>query len=267
MKTMLRPSIFILTASMAVLFIAITAEASHSWGGYHWARTSNTFGIKLGNNLTGTWGGYLTTASSDWSQSSVVDTAIVSGTAGRNCKAINGTVQVCNRTYGNNGWLGIAQIWISGSHITAGTVKMNDTYFNTASYNTPGWKQFVVCQEVGHAFGLDHQDENFNNTNLGTCMDYTNNPDRNDGAGNNIHPNTHDYDQLATLYAHLDSFATVSASDTKPGASGAAQSGNFDNASEWGRAIRTSSDGNPSLYVRDIGNGNKVITHVIWANQ
>jgi hypothetical protein len=40
-----------------------------------------------------------------------------------------------------------------------------------------------MCQEVGHTFGLDHQDENFNNTNLGTCMDYTNDP------STNQHPN------------------------------------------------------------------------------
>ncbi len=33
-----------------------------------------------------------------------------------------------------------------------------------------------MCQEIGHDFGLDHQDENFNNPNLGTCMDYTNDP-------------------------------------------------------------------------------------------
>lgn len=34
----------------------------------------------------------------------------------------------------------------------------------------------VTCQEVGHTFGLDHRDENFDNGNLGTCMDYTNDP-------------------------------------------------------------------------------------------
>ena len=48
----------------------------------------------------------------------------------------------------------------------------------------------VMCQEVGHDFGLDHQDENFNNPNLGTCMDYTNDP------STNQHPNAHDYEEL-----------------------------------------------------------------------
>jgi hypothetical protein len=48
----------------------------------------------------------------------------------------------------------------------------------------------VSCQEVGHTLGLDHQDENFNNANLGTCMDYKNN------QSTNQHPNKHDYDQF-----------------------------------------------------------------------
>ena len=52
--------------------------------------------------------------------------------------------------------------------------EVNDTYFNTAKYNTPVWRNLVMCQEVGHTLGLDHQDEIFDNVNLGTCMDYTN---------------------------------------------------------------------------------------------
>src|SRR4029453_1923478 len=65
-------------------------------------------------------------------------------------------------------------------------------------YNSNAWRQLVTCQEVGHTFGLDHQDENFTNANLGTCMDYTNDP------STNQHPNQHDYDQLEAIYAHLD---------------------------------------------------------------
>ena len=33
-----------------------------------------------------------------------------------------------------------------------------------------------MCQVGGHDFGLDHQDEDFINANLNTCMDYTNDP-------------------------------------------------------------------------------------------
>lgn len=115
--------------------------ANHSWGTYHWARTSNPFTLELGDNVSQGWDSYLAVASSDWSASTVLNTAIVAGsTTAKRCRASSGRVEVCASTYGNNGWLGVATIWASGSHITQATVKMNDTYFNTAKYNTPEWR-------------------------------------------------------------------------------------------------------------------------------
>jgi len=232
------------------------AEASHSWGGYHWARTANPFTLQLGDNVSSIWDAYLVTTSSDWSASSVLNTTIVAGRGGntRRCAATSGRVEVCNTTYGDNGWLGIAQVWVSGSHISQGVVKMNDTYFNTATYNTAAWRNFVMCQEVGHTLGLHHQDENFDNANLGSCMDYTSNP------STNQHPNSHDYEELVSIYSHLDATMTVgSAVATAPAGSG-------NDASEWGTAIRTSGDGRPSLYVRTLGNGRALFTFVTWAS-
>src|SRR5262245_29646368 len=94
-----------------------SANASHSWGGYHWARTSNPFTVKLVNNLSTTWKSFRSTTSTDWSQSTVLDTTVVAGASRGKCRPTSGRVEVCNAAYGNNGWLGIAQIWISGSHI------------------------------------------------------------------------------------------------------------------------------------------------------
>src|SRR6185436_18356919 len=178
-----------------------------SWGGYHWARENNPFDLQVGDNVSSAWDGNLDGAISDWNQSSVLHLVKVAGSANpRNCKQKAGRVEVCNDTYGNNGWLGIAQVWITGGvHITQGTTKMNDTYFNTPTYNTTAWRNLVMCQEVGHTFGLAHQDENFNNDNLLTCMDYTSFPETNQ------HPNQHDYDQLVSIYSHADSFTSASA--------------------------------------------------------
>lgn len=240
--------------------VAGIASADHSWGGYHWARTSNPFTLKLGDNVSSAWDFYLGVSSADWTQSSVLNTQVVPGLANpKNCRPTAGRVEVCNSKYGRNGWLGIAQIWASGNHITQGTAKMNDTYFNTPTYNTPSWRQLVICQEIAHTFGLDHQDENFNNPNLETCMDYTSSP-----AGNE-HPNQHDYDMLEQIYAHLDGVTTVGQTVASSGLR-IGLDADFANASEWGRAIRTSSDGRPSLYMRDLGNGQKVFTFVIWAD-
>jgi len=251
---------------MLVLILALTAfpasvSANHSWANYHWARTQNPFTLKLGDNVTSAWDSYLATASADWTQSSVLNTTIVAGsTTGRRCRPSAGRVQVCNAKYGNNGWLGIAQIWASGNHITQGTAKMNDTYFNTAQYNTPAWRRLVMCQEVAHTFGLDHQDENFNNANLGTCMDYTSDPD---GPPSNEHPNAHDYAQLETIYAHTDSSNSFNAPAVEAPAGFA--NANVQAVENWGEKVHESADGRSALYVRDFGRGFKIFTHVFWA--
>ena len=245
---------FIGIAAIAVSLLAPgLASANHSWGGYHWARTANPFSLKLGDNVSGTWDSFLATTSSDWSQSTVLDTTIVAGsTKSRICKPTTGRVEVCNTSYGNTGWLGVASISVTGgTHITKGTVKVNDTYFDTPTYNSTAWRNLVMCQEVGHTLGLDHQDTNFNNANLNTCMDYTNDP------STNQHPNAHDDDELGIIYAHLDSTTTVGVA--APGGSSSAD------AAAWGQLVRTSEGGRLSTFLLDLGNGELVVTFVIWA--
>ncbi len=218
---------FVLTLGVVALTASVfvsTAAANHSWGGYHWAR-----------------------------KSTVLDTQIVQGqSSGRRCKPTAGQDEICNNTYGNNGWLGVAQIWLANGtlHITQGTVRVNDTYFNTPTYNTTAWRNLVMCQEVGHTFGLDHQDENFNNANLGTCMDYTNNP------STNQHPNQHDYDELATIYSHLDSTTTV-------GSAAPASQAQSDNANPI--AVERTDRISDSTIVESFADGSRRITHITWA--
>lgn len=253
----MRHKFFALVAIATLSFIGLSApaSASHSWGGYHWARTSNPFTLKLGDNVNSTWDASLTGASSDWTASTVLNTTVVTGVAKGRCRGTTGRVEVCNGAYGQTGWLGIASISITGgTHITLGTVKLNDTYFDTPQYNTSAWRNMVTCQEVGHTLGLDHQDTNFNNPNLGTCMDYTNDP------STNQHPNAHDYDQLATIYSHLDSTTTVGAAVSR---SATVRTGNSPSA--WGRVVEGSRSSGASTYVRNYGGGNLTVTHVIWA--
>lgn len=234
-------------ATLASGALASSAVAGHSWGNYHWARTANPFTIKLGDNVSSAWDSYLRGASSDWSVDTAgnpVNTTVVAGLAkNKQCRPTSGRAEVCNGLYGNNGWLGIAQIWVSGSHITQGAVKVNDTYYNTPTYNTPIWRAMVVCQEVGHIFGLDHQDES--GADFHTCMDYADNPD-----ADNTHPNRHDYEQLATIYAHLDSTTTIGMA-AKNGAARV-------------RVERTDRISDSTI-VEHFSNGSKRITHIFWA--
>ena len=260
-----------LAASLALVAFSPPAQANHSWDGFHWARQSNPFTLKLGDNVSSKWDGYLGTASSDWSKSTVLNTRVVAGRANpETCRPTRGRVEVCNRTYGNNGWLGIAQVWTSGKHITQATTKLNDTYFNTAKYDKIAWRNLVMCQEVGHTFGLDHQDEVRNNPNLGTCMDYTNDP--NGGAGgasatdpSNQHPNRHDYAELALIYSHLDSTTTVGSTSAASAIPPSESRGDLNSRAEWGRKIRESRNGKLELWVHGFGDGNKRFTFVIQA--
>ena len=195
------------TAGLLLVGMSWPAGANHTWNNYHWARSSNPFTVKLGDNVSSKWDSYLRTASSDWTKSTVLNTHVVTGGASSStCMPATGRVEVCNATYGANGWLGLATVWLSGSHITKGKVQINDTYFNTAQYNDPDAKLHVMCQEVGHTFGLAHQGGTSR-----SCM--------NDKKGlldpAFAHPNSHDYEQLKNLYSHKDSTSSVRESGTE----------------------------------------------------
>ena len=167
LKTIAVNMFVVATAIFAVLTFPSGTSATHSWGGYHWARTTPQFTLKLGDNMTtADWKSHLAQSSTDWNSPQIFGwngaqpllTSIVAGQSNKRCSMVSGTTQVCNGTYGNNGWLGLATINITGgTHITQGSAKMNDTYFNTSTYNNPNEREHVVCQEVAHTFGLDHQ--------------------------------------------------------------------------------------------------------------
>jgi hypothetical protein len=147
----------------------LAASAGNGWGGYHRARssTSTTLRLTILDSVTSTWDANFSKANSDWNRSPVFENVIsasdTSSTTRRNCPSSAGRVRVCNYTYGNTGWLGVAEIDLSsGTHIAWGTTKVNDSY-SMGTYA----KQHVMCHEVGHNFGLDHQF-----TNAGSCMDY-----------------------------------------------------------------------------------------------
>ena len=220
--------------------------------------------------MNSTWDPYLNEAISDWSASLVLNLTRVTGSARpKNCRPTTGRIEACNANYGNNGWLGIAQIWASGSHITQAITKVNDTYFNTATYNTPAWRRLVMCQEIAHDFGLDHQDENFSNPNLGSCMDYTNDPDGGGFYGpSNEHPNSHDFQQLAIIYsAHTDTSTTLSQTSggSANGRSGTASEEGPNNPADFGRPVGPrDGEGRYILFERDERGGGRLLTHVFW---
>ena len=177
--------------------VSVTAYASHSWNNYHWARTTSSFTLQVIDSVSSSWDDELNLALSQWSQSTKLDLQVTgfddSTRARKQCRSVTGKIKVCNAAYGNNGWLGLASINIdSQSHITRGTAKMNDSYFMDQDE-----RRHVMCQEVGHLFGLGHTSED--GSSQKTCMDYSNDPQ-------STGPNQHDYDQLVAIYGHTDSY-------------------------------------------------------------
>jgi hypothetical protein len=269
--------------SVSALAIGSPALADHAWGSYHWSKGSGPLTIPVGDNVDSKWQVYLERAMAGgprvtggtgegWNATAEIESPIVAGgTTPKRCRAAAGRIEVCNATYGRNGWLGIAGISISGGHITSGYTKLNDSYFNMAQYNKPEWRMMVTCQEIGHDYGLGHTDETFNNYNHGTCMDYTNQPAGGLYNGFNYGPNNeyifqHDKDQLASIYAHSHQSTTDFGERTvgggRPAAPPALEVG--DSPADWGRAVGYDGQGRPNRFEKSEP-GRKIIIHVFWA--
>ncbi len=274
----------VVVSALVALGMAIgprAVRAGHEWG-YHWSRAANPILLEVGDNVSGAWDPYLNRAVDDWDVGApgfgfadVLDLDITPGaTRPRSCKPVAGRIEVCSSAYGFTGWLGVARIWIDATgHIAQATTQVNDTYFGLSQYNTPATRQFVMCQEIGHDFGLDHQDVDFDNANLGSCMDYTSDPG---GTPSNEHPNAHDFETLQAIYNHTDA---PSGGGGGGGRNGGGRNGGSVGAptllpsmptqtpgvspGEWGQLLRANRS--TALFELDLGGGHRLLTFVIWS--
>jgi len=245
-------SLTVLASVGMLAALPLGAGASHSWGTYHWGRTANPVTVRVVDSMTNDWDDKLAKARLDWDASDVLAVVHEAGDSSsktrKRCAAVSGKVRACNAPYGNNGWLGLAQIWISGGHIVQGVAKMNDSYLATPRYSETN-RQHVMCQEIGHDWGLGHQDES--GADRDTCMDYS-------SALDNPSPNAHDHAQLQTIYgAHLDAGNTAMAPSARfLNADARAQE-------NWGTKVHDS--GRAAVFVRNFAGGLRIVTHVTWA--
>ncbi len=148
-------------------------------------------------------------------------------------------MRVCNAAYGFNGYLGWATIGIdSNGHIDQGKAVVNDSY--SSYWADPDQKSHVMCQEIGHVFGLGHTSED--GSSQQTCMDYSEVPA-------STSPNQHDYDLLDAIYDHVDSYNSY---DDESGSDGGgvckAPPGKGCNKANAG--VGLGADGSPPMGVR-----------------
>ena len=265
------------------LLVALPVFASHAWSNYHWGRSGAEAPITIYRSLTVTtysnWPDHLQKSvfgdpanpnsanRRGWNDSSVLALSIVSSatdsTTRYNCTAPTGAVRVCNYSYGSTGWAGLAQVWPdSAGHIQRANSKMNDSYMGSTSNNP--WRRHVMCQEVGHDFGLGHTSTNGSSQN--TCMDYYRNTSNSDWTSTG--PNQHDFDQLIMQHHASAAFSPA----TQAFVSSLRDPGPIDDIDmnapwNWGTPVAWDGEGRPVAFVFDRSpeNGDEVLTRVVWA--
>lgn len=232
-----------------------------------WQSNQNGLYLTVYNALSSDWYTYFDQGIYNWayghSPTSLQLTTIVIA-ADSACSSISGAVKVCNGNYGDTGWKGINEAMVTSSgFITESTAKMNDYYLQGS---TAGEKQYTMCHETGHAWGLNHQDEDFYNKDLGTCMDYVMDPQ------NNQNPDLVDFDILFKLYGYIPNATRTRDLEeeeehiwnpSKPQFTSITDSITKTNNRKWRLLKRTSRH---EIHELDLGSGYRMISRVMLAD-
>ncbi len=188
-----------ITAALILFTSASGAYADHQWSSYHWEKDGTLkLTLSVGNNhISGQWSDLLKNyAGSNWHYfgGMYLSVEVVGGG--------DGDIESYNANYGDTGWLGLASIWVKrgkNKHIVQGESKVNDYYITLKDYfgfdEDVEWKH-VLCQEIGHTFGLNHNREGATGGEPDdSCMNDETRPLRYPD------PNEHDTAMLDLMYA------------------------------------------------------------------
>jgi hypothetical protein len=116
-----------------------------------------------------------------------------------------------------------------------------------------------MCQEIGHLFGLGHTSED--GSSQDTCMDYST-------SSTSQHPNSHDYQQLSSMYGHLDGYNTYAGADGGGGGGGTCRGpswkcGGSGSPDDFGQLV--SSSEHHQLWMKRGPDGETTLTHLTLA--
>lgn len=245
---------------------------------------SGVLRLEVINALTDDWQNYFEKSIEEWNTGDpdVIDLTVTRTSPDPGCDFVRGKFTICNGDYGDNSFDGVNELLVFGGFITATKATLNEYLLKGT---TKARKQYTMCHEIGHGFGLPHSDESFYNLNLGNCMDYTNRP------WTNTAPDTATFEFLKNMYGakNLDVGQTMLSSelsvnsDNLRGIQGGVTipawvsqraneatenfKANFANRNEanedW---LQLHRNGNAAAYQTDLGEGYSVQAHFLLAS-
>jgi len=231
-----------------------------------WSNDKKGLPLKIQNALSSDWDKYFVQAVSDWNAAPALALSIKNVAEDPKCEKVNGLLKVCNADYTETTWTGLNELYYIGSFIVASVAKMNEFYLS-AKDTSAAERQYVMCHEIGHAFGLPHRDEIPNNPDLLSCLDYTYR------FKNNKMPDVLvDFDNLTNLYGVIGTgkqrMLRNSGADENLMAK-TADSFHGLSRRDWhyteGRILHKSD--RREIYENDLGDGVRVVTTLLLAKQ
>lgn len=165
----------------------------------HWPGSTKPREISYINNLSPMYSKWLPKAIASWN---LAGEGAIHLQEGGNAPI---QITVTSGNFGATGWVGV--VTTTNSEImTFAPMKVNDYYLRCMSYlNTDSQRLFVVIHELGHTFGMEHNNENFSDANKCDPMDYTGDTDGSiSGQCSNLYPNKDSSEKIKAKYANTD---------------------------------------------------------------
>lgn len=239
-----------------------SSEFQDHWdgGAIEWESDGNGLSLTLINSLTNDWDSSFVAVFNDWNSAPALSlSARMKKYDTDPCGHRNQQLRVCNGDYGATGWKGLNEVVFytaesnGKNYIVSSVATMNEYYLAGKSDVE---RQYVMCHEIGHGFGLDHRDEIMDNPDLGSCMDYTRNYSK------NLRPDEVDFQDLSNLYGiferNVRHLRGTSTKKLKPNLRQLLGDQNDRTNRSYGRLLEESTQ--RRIFEMDLGNGYKLLT-------